>query len=222
VFIRVPLFNLTRQLDISFIKSFIDKGYRKFVLPKLNSLSDYDKLLANLNCANLEFIILIENPKIYYELQHRISDYTGNLIAIGLGSHDFMDYIGGVHNLQNLDVLRQNILYMARSSGIFAIDIASMQVHQSDHFESELRDGFEKGYDGKFIIHPSQMKIFNKFQFYTEKDYLFALKIQEKLKASGNKNEFEPVIIDGLIIERPHIDRAEKIIRTYKQNNENQ
>lgn len=61
------------------------------------------------------------------------------------------------------------------------------------------------------------MQVYERINFYTEKEYQWALRIQEELQLVGNQNEFNPVVINGQIIERPHLNRMKKILKYYKQ-----
>ena len=103
---------------------------------------------------------------IYEELLNTINSYRNRISAIGLGSHDFMASIGGKHTLQNLEVVRQHILYMAKAANIISIDIASMDLKDAEQFRSEVVDGFDKGYNAKFVIHPIQLHIRQNIKFY--------------------------------------------------------
>lgn len=92
-----------------------------------------------------------------------------------------------------------------------------MELQNQELFEKEIIDGFQKGYDAKFFIHPWQKHVYDSINFYNEIDYKWALRIQEELENVGNLNEFNPVVINGQIIERPHLNRMKKILKYYKQ-----
>jgi citrate lyase beta subunit len=221
-YLRVPLHDLSveEKLDLTFFKTFLDHGYKKFVFPKIKSLEQLDIVLKDIAGHDLEIILLIENPRIYLELLSKITNYSEKLKGLGLGSHDFMAIIGGRHTLKNLEVIRQNLLYMAKSSNLKSIDIASMEIVDEVTFQDEVKDGFLKGYDAKFIIHPKQFKLMEQIQFYTDKEYEQALKIDNEIKKIKNFKEFNPIIVDGQIVEQPHINLAKKILTNYKKNNE--
>ena len=216
---RVPLhdLNMADDLDLRLISKFIKYGFKKFVFPKISSTVQLERILKSLNVDDLEIILLVEMPRFYLELQSTIFKYSKNLTGIGLGSHDFMSVVGGKHTLKNLEVVRQNILYLAKSCNLNSIDIASMDINNEVSFKNEVIDGFNKGYDAKFIIHPKQFKIINSIQFYSEKEYQQALKIEEELSKLENKKEFNPIVLDGKIIEQPHINRAKQILKNYKK-----
>lgn len=218
-YLRVPLHSLNHadKLDLKFISKFIEQGFTKFVFPKISSINQLEQVFTTFETKNLEIILLVETPRLYLELQSTIFNYQNILTGIGLGSHDFMSIVGGKHTLKNLEVLRQNILYLAKSCNILSIDIASMDINDEELFENEVTDGFNKGYDAKFIIHPKQLQIINNIHFYTEEEYIQALKIDEELSKLENKKEFNPIILDGKIIEQPHINRAKQILKNYKK-----
>lgn len=218
-FIRVPLHELSfeENLDLDFLKKFINKGYKKFVLPKIKNLKELDVILKQFKSEDLKYILLIETPRTYLEFLNSFNKYGNKLFGIGLGSHDFMSIVGGKHILQNLETIRQNILFIARALNIVPIDIASMELKNDEAFKQEVIDGFNKGFDAKFIIHPKQYEIINNTNFYTEEEYNLAIKIKEELLKLKNKKEFNPIVIEGKIIEQPHIQRAEKIIKNYKK-----
>lgn len=217
-YLRVPLHSLVKpmELDLSLIKSFINKGFTKYVLPKINSVTELELVLKVLDNDSLDVILLVETPRLYLELLAMTFKNSKKLTGIGLGSHDFMSIIGGKHQLENLELIRQNILYLARAWDITAIDIASMEMNNDNDFKKEIVDGHDKGYDAKFIIHPKQYRTLNSFQFYTKEEYLFALKVYKVVSKLENNKEFNPIIIDGKIIEQPHLNRMQKILKNYK------
>jgi citrate lyase beta subunit len=218
-YLRVPLHSLTQadKLDLVLISKFIEKGFTKFVFPKISSINQFEQVLKALKTDALEILLLVETPRLYLELQSTIYKFKENITGIGLGSHDFMSILGGKHTLKNLEVVRQNILYLAKTCNIVAIDIASMDINDEESFKNEVIDGFNKGYNAKFIIHPKQYNIINSIQFYSEDEYIQALKIEEELSNLENKKEFNPIVLDGKIIEQPHINRAKQILKNYKK-----
>src|SRR5690606_35201677 len=124
--------------------------------------------------------------------------------------------IGGVHDLKNLEYARQQLLYIARAIKISAIDIASMELSNASILEEEILDGVYKGYDAKFFIHPWQMNVFKSISLYSDQEIKWALNIQKEFNKVGSNEEFNPIVIEGQIIERPHLKKAKKIIKYYE------
>ena len=219
-YIRVPIFDpITESTDFSVIRSLHSSGFYKFVLPKISALEEFKALNEQISFEKNSLIILIETPRLLLDIENLLRNHHQVIFGLAMGSHDFMQAIGGDHSLENLEIVRQKVLYLARAYNKTAIDIASMDLSDLEKIEHEIIDGFKKGYDAKFIIHPKQLKVFNQVDFYNENDYKWAVKVNEAQTNQGNVEEFGPVIIDDLIIERPHLMRAQKILDYFAQRN---
>lgn len=215
-YVRVPLYDATEKIDTVIFKELYEKGFRKFVFPKIQKLADFDAIISQSNYTALQIILLVETTRFFLEVKDILLEYEKMFSGIGIGSHDFMAEIGGVHNLKNLEYVRQQILYLARMVNIQAIDIASMELQNKTFIVEEITDGFNKGYDAKFFIHPWQIDIFKSISLYSREELNWARKVQNEFKIVGSKAEFNPVVIDGQIIERPHLNKAKKIIKYYE------
>jgi len=215
-YLRVPIVSSKNELDLSLIESFVIKGFTKFVLPKLNSKKQLDDFLSYLNFNTLDLILLIESPRLYLELQASIMSYVNCFKGLSLGSHDFISILGSKYNESNIFYLRQTVLIMARSLNIEAIDVASMDLQANDEFKNELKVGFEMGFDAKYIIHPNQLETLLDYRFYTKEDYEKASAIINEVELKGGKEEFDPFVFKGQVIEQPHINAAQKVLKFYK------
>tara|TARA_R110002020_G_scaffold139765_1_gene310810 strand:- start:1667 stop:2482 length:816 start_codon:yes stop_codon:yes gene_type:complete len=216
-FIRIPIYDIFGKIDTSDMKYLLSLGYTKFVLPKLLSKDDFQLVSPIFEKKKVEIILLIETPRFLMEVIDVLLKFKPYIVGLGIGSHDLMSAVGGIHSLQNLEYPRQQILYLARLIDVKAIDFASMELSDTERFETELIDGFQKGYDGKFLIHPWQLKILRNTNFYTLQDYMWALSINEKLDQVGKPTEFSPIIIDGQVIEKMHLKKVNKILQLYKK-----
>lgn len=215
-YIRIPLYDETEKIETSFFRELYGNGFRKFVFPKLQKASDFDIIISEKEYSNLQVILLVETSRFFLEAKETLLKYEKIFSGIGMGSHDFMSEVGGLHNLKNLEYVRLQLLYLARMINIKAIDIASMELKKETLLKEEIIDGFNKGYDAKFFIHPWQIRILKSVLLYSEEELSWALKVQEELKKVDSKAEFNPVVIDGQIIERPHLNKVKKIIRYYE------
>lgn len=215
-YIRVPLYDLQETLEISIFNKLYHSGFRKFIFPKIGKASDIDEIVSQERYADLQIILLVETTRFFLEVKDVLIRYQHLFSGIGLGSHDFMSEVGGVHNLKNLEYARQQILYMARMVQIKAIDIASMELNDKITLEQEIVDGFYKGYDAKFFIHPWQVTLFNSLFLYSKADFEWAENVSNELAKVGSKGEFVPIVLDGQVIERPHLTKAQKILKYYE------
>lgn len=219
LWIRVPLRTSFEQpLNVDICLQLLNEGFTKFVLPKLRSEVELKELLAAGGDVmdGIQYILLIEHPQLLLELDGLALSTPLGLKGIGLGSHDMMSLVGGKHVLKNLQYPRQKVLYAAKAAGLEAIDIASMELRDQLQFEEELKDGFDKGYDAKFLIHPWQLNLFNRFEYYSEEEIAWARQVVEAYSRVKGNEEFAPVIIGNEVIERPHLKRALMIIEKTK------
>lgn len=217
-YIRVPLLDENMNVDTDLLVKLQKIGFNRFVFPKLNTAADFKKVVPKLKINDqLQILLLVESPSLLLECKELLEEFKGLFIGIGLGSHDFMAVVGGKHMLANLEFARQQLLYIARAANIEAIDIASMELENAEALEYEIKDGFDKGYDGKFIIHPWQLALLQGIDFYSEKEYQWALKINKLISEAGVLDEFNAIKVGGQVIEKPHWNRVQKILKFYKK-----
>jgi citrate lyase subunit beta / citryl-CoA lyase len=217
-FVRVPVINVyTSQIDTSILRKLKSAGFGNFMLPKLRSFQQFQSLSEEIDFAPNSLVLLIENPSILYELPLILKKYKHLFHGICMGSHDYIAETGALYNMANLEYPRQLILNHARMAEVSAIDIASMEIRNMEDFMVEVFDGFNKGYDAKLLIHPNQLRIFNQIEFYNTQEYDWAKKVLIELSAIGGIEFFRPVVIDGSVVERPHLKRAEKIENWFKK-----
>lgn len=215
-YVRVPLYNDKEKLDLSILNKLIVSGFTKFVLPKIESKKHFKKIVKNIDSNAIKIIILVETSRLFLEIKDVLFDYKEFLTGLGIGSHDLMAEIGGIHNLQNLEFLRQHLLLYARSVNVLAIDIASMELKNKTDFQSEILDGVKKGYDAKFYIHPWQLEQLKELNLYSKDEYKWAKRIKKELNKVLNEKEFSPTVIEGQVIERPHLKKVNKILKYYE------
>lgn len=216
-YIRVALHGNDGNLDISTLTKLYKAGYKKFVFPKLKGILEIEEVLNPLINGDISIILLIETPRLLLEIMEVMERFKNFFNGLAIGSHDLMSYVGSEHLLPNLYFPRSQILYVARSFNIEAIDIASMELKDENEFISEVTNGISMGFDAKFYIHPWQIKVSNKISLYSQEKLEWATRIISALSRVENEFEFKPVIIDGEIIERPHLDRAKKIIEYFNK-----
>lgn len=208
-----------KDLDPAELTKLIQLGYRKFVIPKLSSapefMSLYESTLAQMECT---LICLVENARFLLDLDLVLQQASAKISGLGIGSHDLMNDIQAEHQLENLEYPRSQILYLAKGYRKEAIDFADMEINDREAFRSAVRNGLQKGFDGKFLIHPRQISLFKEAIKPAEKEYLWAVSIMEHLEKQGltDSNDQEPFILNGQVIEKPHILKAQRIINRYR------
>ncbi len=102
-------------------------------------------------------------------------------------------------------------LLAARRHGKVALDGVYNDVRDAEGFEVECRQGWEMGFDGKTLIHPSQVGPCNEMWSPDDADIEYAHRVIaafEEAEADGRG----VVTVDGRMIENLHVDNARQVL----------
>jgi len=99
----------------------------------------------------------------------------------------------------------------ARIHGIDILDGVYNDIGNADGFAKECAQGVELGFDGKTLIHPSQVEPCNKAFSPSPADVEQARKMIAAFDQPGNKGK-GVVSIDGRMVERLHADMARRTV----------
>lgn len=204
--------------DVGYIKQLIDAGFRKFFLPKMRTISDLEKFIAQMNPGkeqelDLDLKVLVENPEALYNLAAFLK--YPYVTGVNFGSHDYCNETGMEYNTDNFYWHRMQLLNTAKAFGKEAIDTASMDLSDESAFIAECKDGISKGFDGKFLIHPWQLKLFNEIAHYSDDEIEFAKKVKAHIDELGGISKFSLAQIDGRVVEKPHLKRMNQILKSF-------
>lgn len=217
---RVPCrksFNDVIELDL--LLKIVKLGVNKIMIPKLKSKDDFVIVFNALKSyKNISFIILIEHPRLLLEFLEILqnSAFQRSIVGIGFGSHDMMNFMSSEHGEEQLSYPRNKVLYLAKAFDKLAIDIATMNISNKINFEKEISFGLEYGFDAKFLIHPIQVEWLEKFDDIKNKQMKWALKIMDALPYKFKGKSIKPFILEGQVVETPHVIKAQSILKKYK------
>jgi citrate lyase subunit beta/citryl-CoA lyase len=103
-------------------------------------------------------------------------------------------------------------LLAARGAGKSILDGVYNDVRDADGFEAECRQGRELGFDGKTLIHPTQVEPCNRVFSPSDEAVEHARRVIaafEEAEAAGAG----VVTVDGRLIENLHVDNARRVLR---------
>jgi citrate lyase subunit beta / citryl-CoA lyase len=185
-----------------------------YMVPKFEGYQVIDHIL-NIS-PDAEIILLIETVKGFQKLSQVISFQTDNIKGVAFGAEDYCQSMRCNDNLTNLLFARTRIIEAARVYGIDAYDTIYPFINDDEGFCNSLINARDMGFDGKLIIHPRQLNLFNK-----EKDNnLFELNKIVCEYEENLKNGRTVSVINGRIYERNHIDsikrKISEIIKEHK------
>lgn len=172
------------------------------VLPKVESFTELDALTVP---AHLPLIAMIETPSAIFDA--RAIAAHPRVIGLIAGLNDL------AHELQLPDGRDrsamshaiQAIVLAARATGKFAYDGVCNLIDDAHAFAAEARDGHRLGFDGKTLIHPSQVDPCNA-AFAPSPETLAAAQALLAAATSGAERH------DGRMVEDMHVDAARALV----------
>jgi len=142
-----------------------------------------------------------------------IATSSKRLIGIALGAEDYVTALKTSRSDDGIELIfaRSQIVNAARAAGIYALDTVYSDLSNEDGFIKEIELIKKLGFDGKSIINPKQIGPVHQIFTPTEKEIIFARKVIEGIK-EAEKNRSGVIAVEGKMVDRPIIDRAERIL----------
>jgi len=140
---------------------------------------------------------------------------SARLQALTWGGEDLAAVLGAVN--RNPQGRYEDIFRLARAlcalgasaAGVDAIDAACMDYNDLAAFEQECHQARRAGFVGKLAIHPRQVATINATFTPSAAEVSWARRVVE---AFGSHPELGVVGIDGRVIDRPHLQLAERLL----------
>lgn len=149
-----------------------------------------------------------------------IAAASPRLIGIAIGAEDYVTemktqrYPDG----QELFFARSMILHAARAAGISAFDTVYSDVNNEEGFRREVELIHQLGFDGKSVINPRQIPIVESVYTPTAKQIENARAVIAAID-KAEKSGSGVVSLDGKMIDRPVVLRAERVMMLAKASN---
>jgi citrate lyase subunit beta/citryl-CoA lyase len=102
-------------------------------------------------------------------------------------------------------------LLAAREAGIAVLDGVYNDVKDLDGFEAECQQGMQMGFDGKTLIHPTQVDIANRVWAPSDAEVEHARRVIEAFD-EAQRDGRGVVTVDGRMIENLHVDNARRTL----------
>jgi citrate lyase subunit beta/citryl-CoA lyase len=130
-----------------------------------------------------------------------------------VGTNDLVNELHGLHVPGRAPVLTALSLAVlgARAAGKVVLDGVFNDIADERGFRAEARQGREMGFDGKTLIHPSQIAPANDLFGPSQKELADAAKIvsaYEQAQAAGKS----VITVDGRMIENLHVRDSQRIL----------
>ena len=184
------------------------------MLPKVGGEADVRDVVTRLESHDrvLPIFALIESAAGVLRAEEiaRVPETT----ALVFGAEDLAAEIGATRTQQMHEVLyaRQRVVIAASAAGCSAIDTVYTDFEDSGGLREETSVAARFGFDGKLAIHPAQVEPINDGFTPDSEEVAWAERVvaAEREAAAEDRGVFE---VDGEMIDRPLVARAERILR---------
>lgn len=179
------------------------------VVPKVSSVADAREAVRL--AAGIPVWAMIETPR-GVQAVDAIADVEG-VTALIVGAADLEKDIGCSVGPERAEIqyALQRIVIAARASGVLALDAMHPDIADTAGLERLCRQGRALGFDGKTLIHPSQIEAANRAFSPSEEEVLHARRVIEAFEAA--KAEGRGVTTLGTkIVEVLHVEQARQTL----------
>ncbi|UXA04783.1 CoA ester lyase [Mycobacterium sp. SMC-2] len=186
------------------------------LVPKVESGEQVRALAARLDgldaSESLQLWVMMETPRSFLRAEE-IAAASDRLAALVIGTNDLVNDLHGLHVSGRAPVVPALSLAVlgARAAGKVILDGVFNDITDEDGFRAEARQGREMGFDGKTLIHPSQIGPANDLFGPSQQELADARKVvaaYEEARAAGTS----VITVDGRMIENLHVRNAERIL----------
>lgn len=112
-------------------------------------------------------------------------------------------------------VARTIVAIAARAAGIAALDGPFADYSDVEAFKKNTLDGKQMGYEGRMIIHPSQIEVAHSLYSPTEEEVTYARKVAAYFEKEGLAKGLASVSLDGKMVDTPVYTSALDVIKLY-------
>ena len=197
------------------------------LLPKSNN-SNLDMFLKCLKQTRSEqrvnkeikYILLVEEPRGILDLSQMIEKKP---VADGifLGAEDLTSLLGIKRTKSSVEIEypRNQVIYASKAIGVDAIDTPFTDTFDKEGLIEDIKHAKAMGMTTKACIHPSQVKLVNELFMPDEEEIRFANRVLAA-KEKATKEGKAVFSLDGKMIDKPIILKAEKILEKLRLSNE--
>ncbi len=190
------------------------------LVPKINSAEDVARAETALTQAGadpkLRLWCMIETPLAILNIQSiaaKAQEPRSRMSVWVMGTNDIAKELRAAHTADRIPMLTSLGLSIvaARAYGIVALDGVYNDIKNEEGFAAICEQGRDMGFDGKTLIHPSQVAPCNTIFSPDPETVAFARKTIEAFEAVENKGK-GVLKVDGRMVEILHAEIAKRTV----------
>lgn len=186
------------------------------LVPKVESAEMVNKVESLMEAsgalATTAIWCMIETPRGILKVAE-IAAASPRLGALVMGTSDLVKDVHARHTPLRLPMLTSLSLSIlaARAEGLAILDGVYLDLQDTVGFRDACVQGLEFGFDGKTLIHPSQVEPCNEVYAPDAAEVDLSRRIIEAF-AAAEKEGKGVVVVDGKLVENLHVDNARRVV----------
>lgn len=198
------------------ITAIAKSGADAVVVPKVESAAEVASVIGLLDAAgapeSMAVWAMMETPKGILRAEEVAGSHPRLTLFI-MGTNDLVKDMRARHTPMRLPMVTALGLGMlaARAHGLTILDGVYNDIQDAEGFRAVCQQGLEMGFDGKTLIHPSQVEPCNEVFAPSAAELEMAGKIVSAFKAAQAEGK-GVVTVDGRMIENLHVEQAERAL----------
>ena len=202
------------------IAAAVAAGPHAILVPKINSASDVERAEEALSDAGakpgLQLWCMIETPLATLNIQsiaQKAREPGSRMSVWVMGTNDIAKELRAAHTPDRMPMLASLglALVAARAYGLVILDGVYNDIKNEEGFAAICEQGRDMGFDGKTLIHPSQVGPCNRIFSPDPETVAFARKTIEAFDLPENKGK-GVLKVDGKMVEILHADIAKRTV----------
>ena len=193
------------------LKAAAAAGPAAVVVPKVSGPEHLDAITAV--TGDTPIWAMVETPAALFAIRE-IASYPQVSVLV-MGTNDLVKELRAALVPGRAPLLPHLALALAgaRYAGKAILDGVYNDVKNAEGFRDECLQGFELGFDGKTLIHPTQVEVANEVWAPSEDEVAHARKVIEAF-AEAERDGRGVVTVDGRMVENLHRDIAQRVLAT--------
>jgi citrate lyase subunit beta/citryl-CoA lyase len=198
------------------ITAIAKSGADAVLVPKVESAAEVASVIGLLDAAgapeSMAVWAMMETPKGILRAEEVAGSHP-RLTLFVMGTNDLVKDMRARHTPMRLPMITALGLGMlaARAHGLTILDGVYNDIQDTQGFRAICQQGLEMGFDGKTLIHPSQVEPCNEVFAPSAAELEMAGKIVSAFKAAQAEGK-GVVTVDGRMIENLHVEQAERAL----------
>ena len=185
------------------------------LFPKIETVTQVADIVARIDAAGgaeLAVWIMIETPRGVQNAE-ALAASSDRVTVLAMGTSDLVKELRGRHRADRAGVTYalQRCVIAARAAGKEILDGVHLDFRDAASFRAACEQGRDLGFDGKTLIHPTQVPVANAVFGPSAEEIDFARRAREAWEAAraAGKGVAE---VDGRLVENMHVAEAERTL----------